>query len=183
MTADIILVRHAMPEVEQGVASKLWGLSEASREDCVLLAHALPQGISAIWSSNERKARETADVLALRLGLPVQVNSRFAEVDRPAVWDRNYQEVAAGYLAGASEPGWEPRDDVLARFSAGIAHARTSAAGTIVVVSHGMALSLWVASIAPIEIISWWRALALPDAWAVDVDAGEVSPVRPGALR
>jgi broad specificity phosphatase PhoE len=183
MTANIILVRHAMPEVEPGIASKLWGLSEASREDCVLLAHALPPGISAIWSSDERKARETADVLELRLGLPVHIDARFAEIDRPPVWDRDYQEVAAGYLAGAPEPGWEPREDVLARFSAGIAEARASAAGTVAVVSHGMAISLWVASVSPIEIVSWWRALALPDAWVVDVDAGEVWPVRPGGVR
>ena len=179
MTAEVILVRHALPEVEQGGASKLWGLSEASREDCVLLAHALPPGIAAIRSSDERKARETADVLGLRLGLPVQVDARFAEVDRPPVWDRDYQEVAAGYLAGAAEPGWEPREDVLARFSAGITDARATADGMIVVVSHGMAISLWVASIASIEVVSWWRALALPDAWAVNIDAGEVRPVRP----
>ena len=68
----VILIRHAMPEVVQGTSSKFWGLSEAAREDCVMLAHALPAGLaSPIWSSDERKARETAEVLGLRLGLDV----------------------------------------------------------------------------------------------------------------
>ena len=82
----LILVRHAMPEVVQGTSAKFWGLNEAAREDCVLLAHALPPGISRILSSDERKARETAEVLGLRLGLEVDIDPRFQEVDRPQVW-------------------------------------------------------------------------------------------------
>lgn len=169
--AEVILVRHAMPEIEQGVASKLWGLSESAREDCVLLAHALPPGITAIRSSEERKARETADVLGLRLGLPVQVDARLGEVDRPPVWDREYREVAAGYLAGADETGWEAPASVLGRFDAAMTAAREVVDGTVLVVSHGMALSLWVAGFAgaDFDVVSWWRELTLPDAWAVDV--------------
>ena len=183
MTAQVILVRHALPEVEQGVSSKLWGLSEAAREDCVLLAHALPPGISAIYSSDERKARETADVLALRLGLQVQTDERFAEVDRPQVWDRDYREVAAGYLAGAEERGWEPRERVVRRFGAAVqvagvdADSRVALPGPaptegrdyVVVVSHGMAMSLWIASVVPsLDVVQFWRSLTFPDAWLLD---------------
>lgn len=174
MTRGLILVRHALPEVEQGVSSKLWGLSEAAREDCVMLAHALPAGISAIYSSDERKARETADVLALRLGLQVQVDERFAEVDRPAVWDRDYREVATGYLQGVDEEGWEPRERVVRRFDAGVraalpGPAPTEGRGYVVVVSHGMAMSLWIASVVPaLDIVPFWRSLTFPDAWLID---------------
>ncbi len=168
----VILVRHALPEISQGTSSKLWGLSESAREDCVLLAHALPATVTAVWSSEERKAKETADVLGLRLGLPVQVDARFGEVDRPAVWDRDYREVAAGYLGGVDEPGWEARDAVLARFSAALDEARRASAGDIVVANHGMALSLWIASVAPIDLVAFWQALTFPDAWRVDVEAG-----------
>jgi len=83
--SPVILVRHAMPVVEPGVAASLWGLGDAAREDTVLLTHALPRGIAGIWSSDERKARETADVIGLRIGLPVQVDARLSEVDRPQV--------------------------------------------------------------------------------------------------
>ena len=178
----VILVRHALPEVKQGLSSKLWELSDASREDCVLLAHALPP-VSAVWSSDELKARQTADVLGLRLGLPVEVDSGFAEVDRPGVWDRDYREVAEGYLSGADEPGWEPREAVVARFGATIARATRVAAGDVVVVNHGLAMSLWVASVAGIDLVTWWRELTFPDAWRVEVEAGSVERLWMGGAR
>jgi len=150
---SLILVRHALPEVERGVSSKLWGLSEASREDCVLLAHALPKTVCSVWSSHERKARETADVLGLRLGLPVEIDSGFAEVDRPSVWDRDYREVAAGYLGGVVEEGWERAVVVVDRFSAAIANASAGADGDVVIVNHGLAMTLWGASVVEIDIV------------------------------
>ena len=168
--SPVILVRHAMPNIERGVASKLWGLSDSSREDCVLLAHALPATAGrTVFSSDERKARETAEVIALRLGLQVRPDSRLAEVDRPQVWDRDYREVAAGYLAGTPEPGWEAREAVVRRFRAAVTDALRRADGAdVIVVSHGLASSLWAASVCTIDLAAWWRGLTLPDAWRVD---------------
>jgi len=170
----VIVVRHAMPEVVRGVSSRQWGLSEASREDCVLLAHALPPGIGRVWSSDERKAKETADVVGLRLGLPVSVDVGFGEVDRPDVWDRDYREVAAGYLGGADEPGWEERAAVVRRFAAAVGRAQGGTTGDVVIVTHGMAMSLWVASVAPVAVVEWWRALTFPDAWRIEIETGMV---------
>ena len=173
----VVLVRHAMPEVVQGTSSKLWGLGESAREDCVLLAHALPPEVTRIISSDERKAKETADVLGLRLGVQVEVDPRFQEVDRPQVWDRDYREVASGYLSGVREPGWEDRESVVERFAAGIEQALATFGDDIVVLNHGMALSLWVASVVDIDLVPWWKALTFPDAWRVDVAAGTVEHV------
>ena len=179
----VILIRHALPEVVEGTSSKVWGLSETTREDCVLLAHALPKGLdSPIWSSDERKARETAEVLALRLGTEVAIDPRFQEVDRPQVWDRDYREVAGGYLAGASEPGWEPQASVVARFSRAVADAKLGNTD-IVVVTHGMAMSLWVASVATINIVPWWQDLTFPDVWRVDPKEGTVERLWIGGAR
>lgn len=171
-----------MPEVEPGVASKLWGLGERGREDCVLLAHALPEGISSIWSSDERKAKETADVIGLRLGLQVSTDGRFAEVDRPPVWDRDYREVAAGYLSGRDEPGWEGRSAVVARFSEAI-QSVAEASEQPVVVSHGLALTLWLSSLTKLDAESWWRDLTLPDAWLLDTTTRELSHLWMGGTR
>lgn len=170
--SGIVLVRHAMPNVERGVASRLWGLSEASREDCVLLAHALPSPVTAIWSSDEPKARETAEVIGLRLGLPVQLDHAFAEVDRPEVWDRDYREVAAAYLRGVIEPGWETRDAVIRRFEDGVARASNGATNDVMIVNHGLAMTLWLSTKTRFEVEPWWRALMLPDAWRFDPATG-----------
>ncbi len=181
--SGIILVRHAMPDVQQGISSMLWGLSDASREDCVLLAHALPAGIRAAWSSGERKARETADVIGLRLGIPVHIDERFGEVDRPGVWDRDYREVAGAYLGGHIEPGWEPRERVLERFSAAVTERISEAEGEILVVNHGLAMSLWVASHTTIDLVSWWRELTLPDAWRFEVGSRALEHLWMGGVR
>ena len=169
---DIILVRHAMPELERGVASTLWGLAEASREDCVMLAHALPGGLSTtVFTSEERKARETADVLALSLGLQVATDAGFGEVDRPTVWDEDYRAGAERYLATGAGEGWEPRDSVVRRFDAAIDRAMAATGmGSLVVVNHGLALSLWLASVAEIDLVPFWRALTFPDGWLVDFE-------------
>ncbi len=166
--SGIVLVRHAMPNVQRGVASRLWGLSEATREDCVLLAHALAQPVSAIWSSDEPKALQTAEVIALRLGLPVEVSHSFAEVDRPEIWDRDYREVAAAYLRGAVEPGWETPAAVIRRFSEGVERAKPDESGDLVIVNHGLAMTLWLSTRADLDAEPWWRALTLPDAWRFD---------------
>ena len=164
---EIILVRHAMPELERGVASTLWGLAEASREDCVMLANALPSELSTtVFTSEERKARETAGVLALRRGLQVATDAGFGEVDRPTIWDDDYRAVAAAYLATGAGEGWEPRDAVVQRFDAAIERAlAVTVSGTLVVVDHGLALSLWLDSVSAINLVPFWEALTLPDAW------------------
>jgi len=64
------------------------------------------------------------------------------------------------------------RDAVVARFSEGVAEAQRGG-GDVVVVDHGMALTLWVASVARIELAAWWRALTVPEAWRVDPPTGE----------
>lgn len=173
----VILVRHALPNVERGVASKHWSLAESSREDCVLLAHALPRPVGSLWSSDEPKARETAEVIGLRLGLGVEVNAAFAEVDRPEIWDRDYREVAAGYLRGAAEPGWEPREVVIRRFAEGVERALESASGELVIVNHGLAMTLWLSTRTALDMEPWWRALTLPDAWRLELESGELQHV------
>ncbi len=180
MGQGVILIRHAMPELVRGVSSRLWGLGDPGREDCVLLAHALrgaaPKLAPTVYTSDERKAEETAAVLALRLGLQVAVDARLAEVDRPTTWDDDYRAQVGRYLKGGSEPGWEPRDRVVARFAAGVAAAILTAPGQdTIIVNHGLALSLYLNSIGSIDLVPFWRALTFPDAWRVDLRTGELT--------
>lgn len=185
MAGRIILVRHAMPEVERGVSSRSWRLGESAKEDCVLLAHALPSHLApTVYCSDQPKVVETAAVIALRRGLSVVQDARFAEVDQGDRWiEEDYRGVAARYLSGFDEPGWEPRDQVVARFGAGIAGVCSRRqGGDTVVVSHGLALSLWLASVTGIELVTFWRDLSFPDAWAVDPEAGTLEHLFAGGL-
>ena len=172
MGRAVILIRHAMPQVVAGVSSTLWTLGESAREDCVLLAHALPKDLGpVIYTSPEPKAAETAAVLALRLGLQVVKDARLAEADRPTTWDDDYRAMVLEYLERGDQPGWEPAEAVRTRFTAAVDAALAAhPSGDVIVANHGMALSLYAASVADIDLPAFWRALTFPDAWRVDLD-------------
>lgn len=179
--AGVILIRHAMPEVERGVASTLWRLGDAALEDCVLLAHALPRQLAPkVFTSDQPKVTQTAGVIALRRGLEVVEDPRLREVEQDHTWIEDYRAAAEAYLRrgpSGESAGWEPPERAAARFGEGVADAtaeNAGAAGDVVVVNHGLAMSLWVASVVTIDLAGWWRVLTFPDAWRVDVDAGTV---------
>ncbi len=179
----VILVRHALSDVQPGVAPKLWGITESAGEDCVLLAHALPERLApVVWSSSEKKAEQTAGVIAMRRSLRVDVDEGFGEVDRPPEWVEDHRTLAAAYLAGAGHPGWEPRERVMHRFAEAVERARAAAGDDdVVIVNHGMALSLYLELVARIDIVPFWQALTFPDAWHVDVETGELARLYSGA--
>lgn len=190
MPGGVIFVRHAMPVVVPGVSSTLWRLGEAAKEDCVLLAHALPANLaSPILSSGQPKTDETAAVIALRRGLEVSVDPRLRETDEPGWIDGDFRAVVAGYLRGDVPPGWEPHDSVVRRFAAAVDEARTALAPglDLLVVTHGRAPSLYLASLAsevadqhgrrPFDLVPFWHGLTFPDAWRLDLRANTITRV------
>ncbi|MGE5596678.1 MAG: histidine phosphatase family protein [Hyphomicrobiales bacterium] len=177
MPHAIILVRHALPEVTRGLAPSLWPLTEAAREDCVLLAYHLPGHLApVVLASPERKADETARVIAMRRGLQAELDRNLREVSRPDDWVGDYRDRAAAYLEGNEQPGWEPRDAVVRRIHAALEpHLAKPGDGDLVVVGHGMSLSLYLASLAGIGAVPFWRALTFPDAWRLDLATRELT--------
>jgi histidine phosphatase superfamily protein (branch 1) len=67
----LILVKHAEPVVEPDVPSNRWELSERGKDRCVALAERLRRyRPAAVVASEERKAAQTAGLVAERLGMP-----------------------------------------------------------------------------------------------------------------
>ncbi len=196
MTRGLILVRHAMPEVVPGVSSTLWRLGEAAKEDCVLLAHALADPLaSPVLSSGQPKTDETAAVIALRRGLTTRVDQRVREVEQPAAWfEGDYRAVAAAYLAGDNPYRWEDPEQVAARFAAAVDEALAAPGeGDIVVVNHGLAMSLYLSTLRPtvrssegatttFDLVAFWCALTFPDAWRFDRASNELERVWNGGM-
>jgi broad specificity phosphatase PhoE len=177
----VILVRHAMPEVVPGVSSTLWQLGERSLEDCVLLAHALPAPLApVVLRSPQPKVRQTAAVLALRLGLDFAGDARLREVEQGAGRVDDYRSLAAGYLergAVGEAAGWEPPGQVITRFGEAVKAAlehNQGVPGDVLVVTHGLAMSLWLAAQSKIDPVPFWKALTFPDAWRLDTQTGEL---------
>lgn len=98
------------------------------------------------------------------------------EVRRPAGWSGNYRALARAYTAGALPDGWEPQAAVTARFEHAVSgHARIAAAReqSLIAGTHGLALTVWLASRMPLtpDPAAFWAALQFPDLIEVNVSA------------
>lgn len=174
----LILVRHSLPAVVPGVDAADWRLSDEGRARAVTLAEQFADyGPSQIVSSDEPKARETAGIIAARLGgVPVVSEPGLREHDRrgaPHFGDeRAFQATMARFFAAPEELiyGCETaaRARARARFTAAVSRiiAPSLVDRDIMVVTHGTVMALYLASISGIgnggDAYAIWREQALP---------------------
>jgi broad specificity phosphatase PhoE len=151
-TTRILLARHG--ETEWNRLGRWQGhadppLNEAGRRQAATLAEQLAgDGIAAIYSSDLRRASETARIVADRLGLEVTEERELREIDvgswsgltRDEVRER-YPEGFARWLAGEIGHDGETRE-ALARRVVGAVEtiARTHPGEHVLVVTHGGAI-------------------------------------------
>lgn len=175
--AGLLVVRHAEPRVDGEAPAAEWPLTERGRERASALAHTLAARleITEVWSSPERKARETA-ALAVP-GVTAAVWNELVEVGRPWYPTGDKHEAATSeYLTGRDLAGWEPHAEVLHRLQT--IERALPLTGCVVVVSHGVLLTTWLArAIGLEEPARFWRDMLLPDAWAVDLATRAVERV------
>jgi broad specificity phosphatase PhoE len=169
--AQVLLVRHAMPVMEPELPAELWRLGDDGRAAAHELAGALPRA-ALVVTSDEPKARQTAQAVVGVCGGTLAVDARVAETRRPHAWDANFPELARQFVAGRQHPGWESQHAVVSRFDAAVREALdASHAAQVVVVTHGQALTLWLCSVGAVQDAHrFWSELAFPDAWMVTVD-------------
>jgi 2,3-bisphosphoglycerate-dependent phosphoglycerate mutase len=103
---ELLLIRHALPvRVDEGTTDGPADphLSPRGREQAQALADWLKaeERVDAIWASPMRRAMETAEPVALALGLPVQVDEGLCEFDRHADSYIPIEELKA-----ANDPRW-----------------------------------------------------------------------------
>jgi len=183
--APITYVRHAMPAVEDGVNPADWHLDDATRQHVRAWADRLEvgEGIGALVTSTEPKAIETAEAIAERWGSTIVTDDRVREAIRPWI-GTGYRAMAHRYLRGEALEGWEAHEDVAARMAAAVTDATQAAAGApVVIVSHGLALSIHLGDRLGTEFDpeTFWSRLAFPDAWALDGDTLHRSLPAPAA--
>ncbi|MEA2405327.1 MAG: 2,3-bisphosphoglycerate-dependent phosphoglycerate mutase, partial [Thermoleophilaceae bacterium] len=97
----IYLARHG--ETDDNAAGRVQGyldppLNERGREQARALAErAAGEGLAALWSSQLRRAHETASIVGERIGLTPRVDERFAESRRGAWEGRLLSEIERDY--------------------------------------------------------------------------------------
>ena len=172
----LILVRHSLPEVMSNFPAREWPLSVTGTARARSLAERLKTyHPEFIVSSVETKATQTAEIIAASLGQPLQIVEGLHEHDRrdepflsPQVFEAKVREFFE-----------QPQVLVFGNESADQAYRRLQSAiysvlaaqeeNTIVVVTHGTVLSLFVSRLTGIHAFSLWKELGLPAYIAVDV--------------
>lgn len=165
--SSLVLVRHAMPAADREVAPADWPLSPDGEAAAAELAQHLPR-FATLVSSPEAKALQTLGPAARFREDPIVQDARFREVDRPEEsWDDAVRQRRCAYLEGDVPAGWEPHDAVVRRFGAGVDWwSRLSGDRPLVVASHGMAMTLWLAgtgAVPPEQVGEVWQRLRFPD--------------------
>lgn len=174
MIREVVLVRHAKPTLDAAIPRSQWRLTDEGAGEAARLGERLgSRGMKfRVSSSDEVKAVETASEVARALGdrRRPSVDARFGEISHPWIELGRAEKVLA-YLDGEDHEGWEPANVATARFAGALeALGRTA---TPLVVTHGIVMSLFVATIsADIDAAAFWRELTMPDAWLLDLESG-----------
>jgi len=151
----LLLVRHGRPDEGQPEHAQDPPLRDDGRAQAQAVAALLArEAVTHVVSSPLRRARETADPLAARLGQPVQVIDGWAEADRhldryrstetlraqgPAEWVRFLADPVR-YMGGDPD---RFRADVMAALAETMAlEAASGAAARVVVFTHGLPINL-----------------------------------------
>jgi broad specificity phosphatase PhoE len=181
MTKYLILVKHSVPEIEEGRHASAWPLSKEGQFRAHQLALELERYVpEAIFSSPEPKALETAEILARHFELELETVPGLREHDRskvPYLPHEAFQDSLRTFFQYPDERvfGRETADEAHARFYRAV-HSILNEHNhkTVLVVSHGTVISLFVARLTGGSDVELWSKLGLPSFVALDLNSSTV---------
>jgi len=154
--SELCLIRHGQTDWNQqrrfqgqsDVPLNGTGLDQA----CALAESLAGQTFTALYSSDLSRAFQTASIVGMRLGLPVHIDRRLREICQGEWEGMTLDEVSAVYernVNGSSHdpvndraPGGESVAEVAERMRAAADEiAQRHSHGTVLVVTHGLALA------------------------------------------
>ena len=180
----ILLARHGQSE-DNGPPQRFSGsrdtpLSELGREQARALAREVAgEGLRAIWTSQLRRARETAEIVGATLGIVPRVDARLAEShrgrwegrlvadlerDEPEAWAA-WQRGGAGYRF----PDGESLAEHQQRAIAAIAAVRAAPLPALVV-CHGGTIRVILAAQSPRGLDAFHEPARIPNATLIRLD-------------
>ncbi len=168
----LVLVKHSLPEIDETKPAKEWQLGFEGRVRCKALADAL-MGYhpDVVISSVEPKALQTARMLVGLLDeptLPWETMEGLHEHDRSDVkylGRDEFEKSVEEFFAKPSQKifGGETADEAHDRFARAIRAALAKhGERTMIVVTHGTVISLFVSRLAKIDPFPLWKGLELP---------------------
>lgn len=178
MKTFLILVKHSLPEIQESLPAREWHLSEEGRIRAGLLAERLlAYQPDVIVSSIEPKAVETAEIVADKLKLGLQVVDGLHEHDRsasPYLSKADFEDSVRKFFADPAQLvfGNETADEAHARFAQAVQSVLGSHPDkSILIVAHGTVIALFVSRVAGLSSLSLWRELGLPSFLVIDMQS------------
>jgi broad specificity phosphatase PhoE len=150
---------HPQVKIDPAVPVPRWGLSDIGRARVEALAvTGKLAGTTAIISSGETKAIETAEILARALGVTIEIREAMHENDRSSTGflpPPAFEEMANRFFANPtiSVDGWERAVDAQARIVREVEQVLTRTfSGDILFVGHGAVGTLLLCHYAKLSI-------------------------------
>lgn len=176
-TRQLILIRHADVLQQPDVPAREWDLSANGRSRCLdLVSHLRPYAPARIVTSEETKARQTGQIIAGELGVPVSTAPGLHEHDRRSV---PYLDSREAFIAAVTDLFQRPEALVLGNETAVAARTRFETAvaavmnrhpdDVIAIVAHGTVITLTISHTNHhIRPIPFWRQMTLPAFFVLD---------------
>jgi 2,3-bisphosphoglycerate-dependent phosphoglycerate mutase len=166
----LLLIRHGAPLILRDTPARAWPLSDEGRRACEEFAVRLAAyRVTAIISSAEAKARETAAIFAASLGLTPGEDADLNEHRRDNVSYLSRPDFEAAIRRLFAEPdtlvfGQETATQAYTRFAWAVERALAARpAGDVALVTHGTVMTLYAERHAGVEPFAFWQALTMPD--------------------
>ena len=179
----LILIKHAKPVVNPDVPSDEWGLGDEGRERAAKMVDTLrPYEITALASSTEPKAKQTADVIASGLGCGVREVEGLHEHDRRNVPHMDTREFISAVAQFFRHPrrlvlGGETAEQAYKRFADAVDGVIEAATGDVAIVTHGTVIALFANRRAHEDAFMLWRKMGLPSMIVFDLPTYDVLSV------
>lgn len=172
----LILIKHSLPEIDENVPAREWGLSSAGLIRAKSLVEKLqPHRPELIFSSLEIKAQQTAGILAESLELGILTAPGLQEHDRigiPFYSQDEFHILVKTFFERPDELvfGNETAHQALGRFRKSIEMILESHNDKkVAVVSHGTVISLFVSWLTGVVGYLVWKELSLPSFVELDI--------------
>lgn len=181
---NLILIKHARPQVDPDVPSEEWTLGPEGRDAAARLAPRLAgYPFPRLVTSMEPKAVETARIIGEALGRPIIEAHDLFEHDRRNVPHMDSREFISLVALFFKQPdrlvlGEETADEAYDRFAAAVDGViAEQPESDVAIVTHGTVISLFAQRRARQEPFALWRKMGLPSWIAFEMPGWRVGEV------
>ena len=154
MSNSLYFLRHAETKLRHDIPVREWNLTRAGRQSTLELAESqVFSKIEGIIHSSEKKAKQTADIIAKTLAVETYELPELDELRRNhngLLTNDEYRARVRLTLIDWEKnvPDWESGEDALSRFMEGVRRINIMFhSKNILVVSHGLVLTLYFSAL------------------------------------